>query len=73
MLMKAVAMFLGGVTRGEGDCSAIQDAESRFLSLSRSEVHDIRGIFGMPVLQWISVGKTFVIWLTLAVCLFVCF
>lgn len=64
-------MFLGGVKRGEGDCSAIQDTESRFLSLSKSKVHEILGIFGMPVLQWISVGKTFVMRLTLVVCLFV--
>lgn len=37
-------MFLGVVKRGEGDCSAIQDAESRFFSLSKNKAHEILGI-----------------------------
>lgn len=39
-----MARFPEVVKRGEGDCSAIQDVESRFFSLSKNKAHEILGI-----------------------------
>lgn len=50
-------MLLGGVKRGEGDCSAIQDAESRIFSLSKKKAHEIFGILACLFCSGLMLAK----------------